>query len=296
MTSGRTGLRNHYALDTDLASLAARGSDFTFVYIDLDGFKAVNDRLGHAAGDAVLAQVGAMLRALPVVAYHLHGDEFAVLAPGHDARAVESLARTTFIAIRTLGVTRGVDLAATFGAAPSRNSAEAVDAVQHEADGQLRRAKTAGKRRLARVGAPLIDLTLPHPRAQPTGSAAFERTARLLHTTPRKLDARPRDVPQVVVGDASPASRAVPWDDPGATRACVPRCAHEASTNGAPAQMVDHGDANVAATSGTPPCLQVIRHPKDPRAATREVDHLRKARQSDRSEGEPLGHCGRQAK
>ncbi|MDE3111740.1 MAG: GGDEF domain-containing protein [Chloroflexota bacterium] len=153
LTSERASLRNHYALDADLRQLAKLQSPFTFVYFDLDGFKQVNDKIGHEAGDEVLAETGVILSGLEsqleVVAYHLHGDEFAFLVPGHEDKRVHELVRRVFSGVRAIGVRRSTDLGATFGAARNELVATDPDAVRHSADAQMRRAKDEGKRRLA---------------------------------------------------------------------------------------------------------------------------------------------------
>jgi diguanylate cyclase (GGDEF)-like protein len=103
-----TGLPNRNLL-TDrmrqLIALAGRNGDRVAVlFVDLDGFKAVNDTLGHDAGDTVLKEVAqrlqAVLRRSDTVA-RLGGDEFVIAAPEIDTRA--DAAR---IAEKVLGVLR----------------------------------------------------------------------------------------------------------------------------------------------------------------------------------------------
>ena len=89
MTDALTGLVNRRALDAELTrdcQLAARGgAPFALMHLDLDFFKAVNDTLGHAAGDHVLAGVAAVLRAetrASDTVARVGGDEFVVILRG----------------------------------------------------------------------------------------------------------------------------------------------------------------------------------------------------------------------
>ena len=80
---GLTGLANRMSIDEHLQRLANRpGSGFAVIALDLDRFKCVNDRHGHAAGDAVLREManrfGEKVGRLGVVA-RLGGDEFVIL-------------------------------------------------------------------------------------------------------------------------------------------------------------------------------------------------------------------------
>lgn len=85
LTDTLTGLRNRRALDASMGEVLATGTAFGLMHIDLDFFKAVNDTLGHAAGDHVLREVARMLceetRKGDTVA-RLGGDEFVILFPG----------------------------------------------------------------------------------------------------------------------------------------------------------------------------------------------------------------------
>lgn len=85
LTDTLTGLRNRRALDLALQTAIDGASPFGLMHLDLDFFKAVNDTLGHAAGDHVLRMVAGVLveetRRSDVVA-RVGGDEFVILLNG----------------------------------------------------------------------------------------------------------------------------------------------------------------------------------------------------------------------
>lgn len=84
-TDTLTGLKNRRAMDHVLARLIAAERPFALMHIDLDYFKAVNDTMGHAAGDYVLQQVARIMveetRAEDMVA-RVGGDEFVLVFAG----------------------------------------------------------------------------------------------------------------------------------------------------------------------------------------------------------------------
>ena len=173
-----TGLPNRaqFLERLDLA-LAGAGvvddhSRVALLLLDLDGFKAVNDGMGHAAGDALLAAVGARVlnatRGSDTVA-RLGGDEFAVLLDGVCAdadvirvadRIVTALAQPFPLAAGAarIGVSIGIARGSAAAAAPRAASAQSPEArhsgastargpaatVLHEADVAMYRAKAAG--------------------------------------------------------------------------------------------------------------------------------------------------------
>lgn len=85
LTDALTGLRNRRALNIALNRTIAQGVSFGLMHIDLDFFKAVNDTMGHAAGDFVLREVARALneqtRRIDTVA-RVGGDEFVVVFEG----------------------------------------------------------------------------------------------------------------------------------------------------------------------------------------------------------------------
>ncbi|MDH4413933.1 MAG: GGDEF domain-containing protein [Rhizobium sp.] len=93
-----TGLFNRTALSEAYLSLSPADDMLTCVHcFDLDGFKDVNDRFGHAVGDALLAAIAGRLRETldpPAIAVRIGGDEFVILQPDvSDPSHAEALAR-----------------------------------------------------------------------------------------------------------------------------------------------------------------------------------------------------------
>jgi diguanylate cyclase (GGDEF)-like protein len=139
-----TGLPNRRALITTLSAALARGQ-VAVVLLDLDQFKTINDRCGHATGDAVLRTVADRLTTLPVrLAARLSGDEFVlVVAGGLDCgRAAAQMARR-LLAAPLPANGRWLHLTASAGVAAGRAGADAAGLLHH-ADLAMYRAKTSG--------------------------------------------------------------------------------------------------------------------------------------------------------
>jgi diguanylate cyclase (GGDEF)-like protein/PAS domain S-box-containing protein len=145
----RTLLRDH--LELALAR-AARDGDYAtgVLFVDLDNFKQINDAHGHAAGDAVLVELGRRLktavRPADTVA-RLGGDEFVVICEEVDAAATLALGERLLTAIRQPLEVRGVqhEVTASIGVALGRTDA---DAVLADADAAVYQAKAAGRARV----------------------------------------------------------------------------------------------------------------------------------------------------
>jgi len=99
-------------VDTELARAGRDGRDVALIQLDLNGFKAVNDGQGHAAGDDMLRWVGSTLQALlrgSDATGRLGGDEFALLLPGVGAVEARAIADRTVAALaERIGCATGV--------------------------------------------------------------------------------------------------------------------------------------------------------------------------------------------
>jgi len=150
-----TGLPNRRglgaALGTTLARLGHGGPPVALLYLDLDGFKGVNDALGHEAGDYVLGEIADRLRACLRAGdtpARLGGDEFAILLAGAGPTEVRAIAARV-VAMLALPVPIGTATATVSASAGVALAAagETADDLLRRADAALYAAKHAGKNR-----------------------------------------------------------------------------------------------------------------------------------------------------
>jgi diguanylate cyclase (GGDEF)-like protein len=148
-----TGLLNRRAYEERLAIETSRatryGNPLSLCLLDLDGFKAVNDLLGHPAGDEVLRRVAAAIdqSRLADDAFRLGGDEFAILMPQTTLQEAKIGARRIVAAIDCVE-TSGAGVGASFGVAQAGNDPAVLHA---DADRRLLAAKDELYRRDRRV-------------------------------------------------------------------------------------------------------------------------------------------------
>ncbi len=149
-----TGLPNRQLFRDRLEQAVRRidrgGHVVALIFIDLDGFKTVNDRYGHAVGDRLLKAVAGRLRRVvrrsDTVA-RLGGDEFTIIL--EDLRHAEDAAQVAEHALISLGRSFElggivVELGASLGIAIASHASEIPDALTHRADVAMYRAKARG--------------------------------------------------------------------------------------------------------------------------------------------------------
>ncbi len=178
-----TGLNNRLGFmavaETERQRAARFGHPLTLAYLDLDDFKAVNDRLGHEAGDAVLRLVGSFLRQrLRRIdsAARLGGDEFVVLLPQTGEQAGLLAASDIHSGIAAALKKDGFAVGLSAGVATFLQAPHSVDDMLQTADRLMYEAKRESKGRLrhAAVSGHAADLS---QRAGATAQAALRQDA-----------------------------------------------------------------------------------------------------------------------
>jgi diguanylate cyclase (GGDEF)-like protein len=157
-----TGLHNRRYFHETLARECSRAHRYerklSLIVFDLDDFKEVNDRIGHLAGDTVLAEAAERVRDVvrtADIACRVGGDEFAVILPESSLEDADQLYRRIQNAISSRPLGQGGKLFLSAGVAELRAEDDPVAFFQR-ADDALYRAKEAGKGRVVSANSPRL--------------------------------------------------------------------------------------------------------------------------------------------
>lgn len=161
-----TGLANRAGLDRAITAWQHREDrrgPLAFFYIDLDGFKGVNDRYGHAAGDALLRMVAGRLQALAPAggtAARIGGDEFVLLIPEADRGGTLGRAERVIAAVasRPYDLDNGVSVTVgtSIGIARMPDHGHDLARLMSAADSALYEAKGRGRCRAVVASGPSL--------------------------------------------------------------------------------------------------------------------------------------------
>jgi len=160
ITDQLTGLHNRRYmsrhLDTLLKSSVANGKPVSFLIMDIDYFKAVNDTYGHDAGDEVLREfagrISANVRGMDL-ACRFGGEEFVVVMPDTDIAYAYTVAERLRHSVETtpFPISRAphqINVTISIGMASTAKAGETADELLHRADQALYRAKREGRNRV----------------------------------------------------------------------------------------------------------------------------------------------------
>ena len=167
VTDELTGLPNRRAFfetaDHLFTTARARGAPLAALMLDLDHFKTLHDRFGHAVGDEALRRFADCVRGcLPQkhLFGRLGGEEFALLAPGSDAAQADELGDTFCRAVAEIDLgpaATGFRMTVSVGIAHLSEGAPDLDALLREADDRLFEAKRDGRNQVRRTSRALKD-------------------------------------------------------------------------------------------------------------------------------------------
>jgi diguanylate cyclase (GGDEF)-like protein len=157
-TDDLTGLLNHGTFKDWLGQRVAAGEPFGLVMIDLDEFSAVNNALGHQAGDRLLREIAASIRGAARetdAVFRYGGDEFAVILSRSDAGGIAVVAQRIRAAIESGGAegsrwhAEGVSVSASVGTASYPVDGADAESLLLAADRACFVAKRRGRGRVA---------------------------------------------------------------------------------------------------------------------------------------------------
>jgi diguanylate cyclase (GGDEF)-like protein/excisionase family DNA binding protein len=209
-TDALTGLGNHGAFQRTLADVlgqpeGVKGSrrkvrvigPVALLMMDLDNFKAYNDRLGHPAGDALLHAIGTAIYGSARTedrVFRYGGDEFALILPGVDAVGAEAVGERVRLAVARLTAKEAARVTITVGVAAFPSDATDKNDLIAAADTALYLGKQTGEDRVVRVDEVPRDMrdlrstldklaraALLHPDDAPTVDSLVEQAALLTH-------------------------------------------------------------------------------------------------------------------
>ena len=153
----RTFMRSAHEL---VQTCQQQGAAVALIFIDADHFKRINDRHGHAAGDAVLVRLGALLRAQlrrQDLCCRWGGEEFVALLAQSDAQEAAQVALRTLAAIRGAEVVlhdgTALNFTASLGVCGAVAAGTSLDVLLRQADAAMYDAKAAGRDRVCVAGA-----------------------------------------------------------------------------------------------------------------------------------------------
>ena len=167
-TDPLTGLNNRRGfeecIDVEIERARRSGHPLTLVLCDLDHFKRVNDRLGHAAGDAALSRIGRLLREGKRqidYAARTGGEEFALILPETNEQEAYVVAERLRTAVQDAFAEELVPLTFSFGIAGFPHHGRTRDELLRSADRGLYAAKELGRNRSVIYSAEIASVSLP---------------------------------------------------------------------------------------------------------------------------------------
>jgi diguanylate cyclase (GGDEF)-like protein len=169
-TDTLTGLKNRFALEQEIhveVERTLRAQDELSIVIgDLDHFKAVNDELGHRAGDEALVKIGQILhthRRVGDSVARTGGEEFTILLPGASEHEAYLVAERLRVTVEREFADHPVPLTFSFGVATYPEHGRNADAVIEAADQALYAAKALGRNRSVIFNREISAVFAPEP-------------------------------------------------------------------------------------------------------------------------------------